>query len=135
MHTTTLSSGEGEERLIGGPQANGKSRRPGPRPVRPTGALATIRVVRYSRVDGVLHQVVDGKAMLISPAGEEVLVLNRTGTTVWEALHEPAALDGLVDAVRAAHPDAPGTAATADVTAFLDELVAAGLVEAARSGP
>lgn len=84
--------------------------------------------MQYSRVDGVLHQVVEGKAMLISPAGDEVLALNRTGTTVWDALAEPADLDALVDAVRTAHPDAPDPAVTADVAAFLDELQAAGLV-------
>jgi len=83
--------------------------------------------VGYERTDGTLHEVVDGRAMLISPAGDEVVVLNGTGTIVWAALASPGDLDSLVGAVCAAHPTADPTAVAADVEGFLAELVAAGL--------
>lgn len=85
-------------------------------------------MVRYERVDGVLHQVVEGRAMLISPEGKEVVVLNATGTAAWDALADGGDPTALVAAVAATHPDVPVETITADVGAFLDELVDAGLV-------
>ena len=86
--------------------------------------------MRYERVDGVLHQVVEGRAMLISSEGKEVVVLNGTGTTVWDTLAERGDPAALVAAVHAAHPTVDVEAITVDVGVFLDELVAAGLVRA-----
>ena len=85
------------------------------------------RDVGYERSDGTLHQVIDGQAMLISPAGDEVVVLNGTGTMVWEALASHGDLDSLVAAVCSAHPTADPTVVATDVEGFLDELVVAGL--------
>jgi hypothetical protein len=84
--------------------------------------------VRYRRVDGVLHQVVDGRAMLISPAGDEVLVLNRTGSAVWDALDAGGDVDSLTATLHGAHPTVEADAIRGDVTTFLAELEAAGLV-------
>jgi hypothetical protein len=84
--------------------------------------------VRYRRVDGVLSQLVDGRAMLISPAGTEVLVLNPTGTAVWDALAEGGDCESLTNALHAAHPAVAVEALRGDVTAFLAELEGAGLV-------
>lgn len=86
--------------------------------------------MRYEQLDGVLHQVVEGRAMLISPAGEEVIVLNGTGTAVWEALAESDDVATLVAAVHAAHPGVAVETISTDVERFLGELVAAGLVQA-----
>jgi hypothetical protein len=60
--------------------------------------------VRYRRVDGVLHQIVDGRAMLIPPAGDGVLVLNRTGSAVWDALEAGGDADSLTARLCGAHP-------------------------------
>jgi hypothetical protein len=59
-------------------------------------------LVRYRRADGILHQVVDGRAMLISPAGDEVLTLNGTGSAVWDALADGGDVESL--AATAFHP-------------------------------
>jgi len=86
--------------------------------------------VRYQRVEGVLHQVVDRRAMLIAPAGEEVIVLNATGSAVWDALADPAGCDtdALVEQLATAFPSVATDVLSADVDAFLAELLGAGLV-------
>jgi hypothetical protein len=84
--------------------------------------------VRYRRVDGVLHQTVDGRAMLIPPAGDEVVVLNPTGSAVWNALADGGDVASLTAALRGAHPAVAADAIRGDVTTFLAELESAGLV-------
>ena len=76
----------------------------------------------------MLHQVVDGRAMLISPAGDEVLVLNRTGSAVWDALADGGDVDSLTETLRGAHPTVETDAIRGDVTTFLAELEGAGLI-------
>ena len=66
--------------------------------------------------------------MLVSPAGDEVLTLNRTGSAVWDALADGGDVDSLVVALHAAHPTIEPEAIRRDVTAFLTELEGAGLV-------
>lgn len=90
----------------------------------------------YQRIDGVLHQTVEGRAMIIAPAGEEVITLNPTGTIVWDALGRTTGVASgdsvdaatLVAAVCQRFPDAPVDTVTADVGTFLAELEAAGLI-------
>ncbi|GMU79520.1 MAG: hypothetical protein AMXMBFR46_23100 [Acidimicrobiia bacterium] len=88
----------------------------------------------FQRIDGVLHQTVEGRAMTIAPVGEEVITLNPTGTIVWDALGGTTGGGGTVDAatlvaaVCQRFPDAPVDAVTADVGTFLAELEAAGLI-------
>jgi hypothetical protein len=84
--------------------------------------------VRYRRVDGVLHQVVDGRAMLIPPAGDEVVVLNPTGSAVWNALAEGGDIESLTETLHHAHPAIAGDAIRGDIATFLAELEGAGLV-------
>jgi len=84
--------------------------------------------MRYRRAEGALHQVVDGRAMLIAPAGGEVIVLNATGTGVWDALADGGDVDALVRALGTAHPSVATDTVTADVRAFDAELESAGLV-------
>ena len=84
--------------------------------------------MRYRRVDGVLHQVVDGRAMLIPPAGDEVIVLNPTGSAVWDALSEAGDVESLTVTLQGAHPSVAADAIRSDVTTFLAELEGAGLV-------
>jgi len=97
-------------------------------PRRAQSALAYDARVRYRRVDGVLHQVVDGRAMLIPPAGDEVIVLNPTGSAVWNALADGGDVESLTATLRGAHPAVEADAIRGDVTTFLVELEGAGLV-------
>jgi hypothetical protein len=82
----------------------------------------------YRRRDGVLCEVLEGKAVLVTPAGNEVLTLNRVGTLVWDALGEPRDADQVVEQLAGEFPDAPRARIAADVDAFLTELEVAGLV-------
>lgn len=68
--------------------------------------------------------------MLIAPAGEEVIVLNATGSAVWDALADPAGRDSaaLVALLAAAFPSVATDVLAADVDSFLTDLLGAGLV-------
>ena len=66
--------------------------------------------------------------MLISPAGNEVLTLNGTGSAVWDALADGGDVESLSATLHGAHPAIDPHAIRDDVTAFLAELEGAGLV-------
>ena len=83
----------------------------------------------FRRVDGVLSETADGRAMLAALSGSEVVVLNDTGTMVWDLLAEHGEPDQLVRLVHEAYPDVAVDSIARDVRSFLDELVAAELVE------
>jgi hypothetical protein len=85
--------------------------------------------VTFRRADGVLSETADGRAMLAASSGAEVIVLNETGTLVWDLLADHGDPNELVRLVHEAYPEVAGDAIERDVHAFLDELVAADLVE------
>jgi hypothetical protein len=82
----------------------------------------------YRRSDGILDEVLDGRAALVNPEGTELLTLNEVGSVVWEALADEQPVDVLVDAVKAACENVPTESVDADVRRFLAELCALGLV-------
>jgi hypothetical protein len=67
--------------------------------------------------------------MLAGSSGAEVIVLNETGTMVWDLLADHGDPDELVRLVHEAYPEVAAESIARDVHAFLDELVAADLVE------
>ena len=83
---------------------------------------------RVGRADGVVHEVVDGRAVLVDPSGMQLITLNEVGSLVWEALAEPGDARSLTDALRGRFADVDESRIEADVSAFLDELRSAGLV-------
>ena len=78
------------------------------------------------RAPDVVYEVVADRAVLIDPAGVELITLNPVGTLVWQAL------DGGGDAATLAQrllPEFEGvTAEQLDIDAFLNELRDLGLV-------
>jgi len=85
----------------------------------------------WQRSPQVVYEVVDGQAVLIDPSGVELLTLNAVGTVVWEELdgrREPGDLAsdliGRFDGVTL--PDFER-----DITDFLTDVAAAGLVRPA----
>lgn len=83
------------------------------------------------RAESVLHDVVDGRSILIGPAGTHVVELNELGSAVWQDLDGSRELPDLVAAVRARldNPDEqPPERIEADITAFLDELARLDLI-------
>jgi hypothetical protein len=76
----------------------------------------------------VIYEVIDGRAMLVSPDGAELISLNAVGTMVWELLNAAG------DAGRLAaelHPRFEGVTLDElqrDIADFLEELRKQGLV-------
>jgi len=83
----------------------------------------------YHRAEGVLSESSDGRAMLAAPTGNEVIVLNPTGTLVWDLLDDHDDPGQLTRLVHEAYPEIPLETVERDVHTFLDELLAAKLVE------
>ena len=86
------------------------------------------------RAPGVTSEVVDGQAVLIAPAGKEVITLNPVGTLVWGALESPRALDEVVDQLLPQFADVERQQLVEDVLAFVDELRESELIEVAGEG-
>ena len=82
----------------------------------------------WKRSPDVVYEVVDGRAVLVDPAGTELITLNHVGTLVWEGL------DGRRDATDLATDlihrfDGVSRAQLErDIVAFLAEVQTAGLV-------
>lgn len=83
----------------------------------------------FRRADGVLSEMADGRAMLAASSGVEVIVLNETGTMVWDLLADHGDPDQLVRLVQEAYPEVAADVVEHDVHTFLDELRAADLVD------
>jgi hypothetical protein len=84
--------------------------------------------VAYRRADGVLSEILEGRAMLVAADGTELITLNPTGTAVWDALGDlgdPAAIASLLHETR---PDVALDILETDVRSFLTELEGAALV-------
>ena len=82
----------------------------------------------WQRSPQVVYEVVDGQAVLVDPDGVELITLNAVGTLVWEEL------DGRRDAAALAadllerFEGVTLAQLESDITAFLAEVDAAGLV-------
>jgi hypothetical protein len=85
-------------------------------------------VTSYRRVDGVLAEILDDKAMLVAPDGTELITLNVTGTAVWESLADSGDPVAVAARLHEQRPDVALDRLEADVRTFLVELEAAGLV-------
>jgi hypothetical protein len=83
----------------------------------------------------VVSDVVAGKAVLVDPAGRELITLNSVGTLVWEALDGTRDRAELSRVVAARHPSTPAAQVDADVRAFLDELGGLGLLSESAPDP
>jgi hypothetical protein len=76
----------------------------------------------------VIYEVIDGRAMLVSPDGAELISLNAVGTMVWESLAtagDPARIAAEL------HPRFEGVSLDElqrDIADFLEELRQQGLV-------
>ena len=73
-------------------------------------------------------EVVENKAVIVDPAGTELLTLNRVGTIVWQALDGERDEGSIVEELAARFPDVPRPTLEADVRHFLDELEGANLL-------
>ena len=84
----------------------------------------------YRRAEGVLSEVLDGRAMLVAPDGTELITLNSTGTAVWDALGDASEPGEIAARLQETRSDVALEVLEADVRAFLAELEEAALVVA-----
>lgn len=82
----------------------------------------------FRRSNDVVFEMAGKRAVLLNSTGLEMITLNPTGTLVWQELTEPRRLDDLVSTLQVTHPDVEKTRLATDVVAFLEELIASGLV-------
>jgi hypothetical protein len=83
---------------------------------------------RYPVIDPELTwRLLDGDAVIVSPASGEIRVLNHVGTEIWQLLangRSPAHIQQTI----ATQYNLPPTQAAQDLDAFLDDLAARGLI-------
>jgi hypothetical protein len=84
------------------------------------------------KVAGFDEERLDEELILLHPQTLQVKLLNETATTLWDALDVFATADELVTLLVDARPELGPDDARRFINTFLDELVAAGLVEPPR---
>jgi hypothetical protein len=84
--------------------------------------------MRYRCADGVLSEVVEGRTLLVTPDGTELLTLNPTGSAIWDGLSEHDTAEALARHLHGRHPGVEVEQLQQDVAAFLEELEQAAVV-------
>ena len=82
----------------------------------------------YARSGQVEASAVGDRVVLYHRTSRSALVLNPTGSHLWERLATPAALPDLAGALREKFPSLSADDARKDVAAFLDELTRHGAI-------
>jgi hypothetical protein len=81
------------------------------------------------RSPNVIHEVVDDRAMLVSPDGAELISLNAVGTMVWELLERAGDAGEIAAQLHAHFDDITQSELERDIQVFLDSLREQGLVQ------
>lgn len=85
--------------------------------------------MRFVQSPEVTFEVVDGRAVMVDPAGAELVTLNPTASVVWESFARPCTAD---DAAAALHERVADAVALdevrRDVVDLVDELHGLGLL-------
>lgn len=76
-----------------------------------------------------LERSIDGRVVVYNPATDEVHALDVVGSIVWRLLDEPCAISDLVVTLSEQFGEDPDRI-RGDIEPLLDQLVAAGLIEA-----
>ena len=79
-------------------------------------------------------EVVEDKAVIVDPAGTELLTLNTVGTIVWHAIDGERDEAAIVDELQTRFPSIARDTLAADVRAFLVELDRVKLLDSPASG-
>lgn len=90
-----------------------------------TNTAAHIRLVRR---DGLSITRVEDDIFVVVPGTEEIFHLNTLGRALWELLAEPMSVAELTGVIVEAFPDQPREKITADVAAFVEQLIRRKLV-------
>lgn len=79
----------------------------------------------------VRYRIIDGEAVVIRQDDAEVVVLNGVGARVLDLLHSGKPLPALLE-IMSGEYEVPREELEQDVIGFLEELLAAGVIEAAH---
>jgi hypothetical protein len=82
----------------------------------------------YARCEAVDASTVGDRVVLYHRTSRSALVLNPTGSRLWERLATPASPQDLTAALRERFPEVSRDDALRDVSAFLDELTRHGAI-------
>jgi Coenzyme PQQ synthesis protein D (PqqD) len=82
----------------------------------------------YARCEAVESSTVGDRVVLYHRTSRSALVLNPTGSRLWDRLATPASPQALTAALRGRFPDLSQDDALRDVSAFLDELTRHGAI-------
>jgi Coenzyme PQQ synthesis protein D (PqqD) len=82
----------------------------------------------YARCEAVEASTVGDRVVLYHRTSRSALVLNPTGSRLWERLATPASPQDLTAALRERFPEVSRDDALRDVSAFLDELTRHGAI-------
>lgn len=85
--------------------------------------------MRFRKIPQLDEERLDGELIVLHPLSLQVKVLNETATVLWDALDAFPTAEELASIVAEARPEIPADEARSIVSGFLDELVAAELVE------
>lgn len=88
--------------------------------------------ITLRQAPSVVSQQLDGEAVLLDLERETYYSLNAVGARIWALIGESVALGTLVDRL-AEEFDASASVIAADALALVEELLAAGLIEAVPS--
>jgi hypothetical protein len=83
----------------------------------------------YKRAHRVPWRIVDGKAVLVSIANSEVMVLNDTGTEIWGFLSEERGFEDIVEHLLSVY-ECDRADARKDVDEFIKDLTAKEAIDA-----
>lgn len=82
----------------------------------------------YARCEAVEASTVGDRVVLYHRTSRSALILNPTGSRLWERLATPASPQDLTVALRERFPELSRDDALRDVSAFLDELTRHGAI-------
>lgn len=85
--------------------------------------------LHFIRVTHVEEERLDEELILLHPQTLQVKFLNETATVLWDALEAFPTVQDLTNLLAEARPELTHADSLAHVTAFLEDLAAAGLVE------
>ncbi len=83
----------------------------------------------FRRADDVSSDLAGDRAIVLDASGTELITLNPVGTIIWQSLEAgPSTVDAATDHLAATFTAVPRDQLAADVTEFVDSLLAAGLI-------
>ena len=90
--------------------------------------------MKYQKTTAVIDCKVDNQTVLLHPLNGKVIVLNESGTCLWDILNDALPIDSIISKFTAVYQAAPNsTTCRSDIQTFLSELTQKGLLNELES--